>query len=50
MLVIVVESMNAYETLARHLFYENRNIKWFRSIVVMDRVKVSLDVPLDPQA
>ncbi|NNA68828.1 Lrp/AsnC family transcriptional regulator [Pseudomonas gessardii] len=46
MLVIVVETMKAYETLARTLFYENRNIKWFRSIVVMDRVKVSLDVPL----
>lgn len=46
MLVVVVETMKAYETLARTLFYENRNIKWFRSIVVMDRVKVSLDVPL----
>ncbi|MFO2464296.1 Lrp/AsnC family transcriptional regulator [Pseudomonas sp. 15FMM2] len=46
MLVVVVETMKAYETLARQLFYENRNIKWFRSIVVMDRVKVSLDVPL----
>ena len=46
MLVIVVETMKAYEILARQLFYENRNIKWFRSIVVMDRVKVSLDVPL----
>lgn len=46
-LVVVVETMKAYEVLARSLFYENRNIKWFRSIVVMDRVKVSLDVPLD---
>lgn len=46
MLVVVVETMKAYETLARTLFYENRNIKWFRSIVVMDRVKVSMDVPL----
>lgn len=47
MLVIVVQTMKAYEALARKLFYENRNIKWFRSIVVMDRVKVGLEVPLD---
>jgi Lrp/AsnC family leucine-responsive transcriptional regulator len=46
MLVLTVATMEEYQGLARHLFYENKNVKWFRTIVVMDRVKVGLFVPV----
>ena len=45
-LVLTVAPMEEYEALARRLFYENKNVKWFRTIVVMDRVKVGLSVPV----
>ncbi len=45
-LVVNVETMEAYEALARKLFYENRNVKMFRSMVVLDKVKVGLGVDL----
>jgi len=46
MLVIVVASMAAYEGLTRRLFFANHNVKRFRTVVVMDRVKASLAIPL----
>jgi DNA-binding Lrp family transcriptional regulator len=46
MLVLTVATMADYEGLARRLFHENRNVKWFKTTVVMDRVKVGLAVPL----
>jgi len=46
MLVLTVASMAEYDELARRLFHENRNVKWFNTIVVMDRVKVGLGVPI----
>lgn len=46
MLVVVVPSMTAYEALTRRLFFGNANVKRFRTFVVMDRVKVGLEVPL----
>lgn len=46
MLVITVTSMTEYEDLARRLFYNNPNIKWFRSTVVLDRVKTGMSVPV----
>jgi len=46
MLVLTVASMADYEALARRLFYENPNVKLFKTIVVMDRVKVGLTVPI----
>jgi DNA-binding Lrp family transcriptional regulator len=45
-LIIAVATMHEYEALARRLFYENRNVKTFRSMVVLDRVKVGLGVDL----
>lgn len=45
-LILTVSSMAEYEALARRLFYDNKNVKWFRTIVVMDRVKAGLDVPV----
>jgi len=41
-----VATMADYEALARRLFYENRNVKSFQTIIAMDRVKVGLTVPI----
>ncbi|MDJ1156683.1 Lrp/AsnC family transcriptional regulator [Chelatococcus sp. SYSU_G07232] len=45
-LVVIVPSMGAYEALTRRLFFDNANVKKFRTFVAMDRVKVGLTVPL----
>jgi Lrp/AsnC family transcriptional regulator, leucine-responsive regulatory protein len=45
-LVITVPTMSAYEALTRRLFFENVNVKRFRTLVVMDRVKVGLAIPI----
>ncbi len=45
-LIVTVATMDEYEALARKLFYENRNVKMFRSMVALDRVKVGLGVDL----
>ncbi len=47
-LVIVVPTMTDYEALTRRLFFGNDNVKRFRTLVAMDRVKVGLSVPLPP--
>lgn len=46
-LVILVASMAHYEALTKRLFFQNNNVKRFRTFVAMDRVKVGLSVPLD---
>ncbi len=45
-LVVVVESMSAYEDFTRRMFFENGNIKKFRTFVSMDEIKTgsSLDI------
>lgn len=45
-LVVLVETMGAYEALTRRLFFGNNNVRKFRTFVAMDRVKVGLSVPL----
>ena len=45
-LVVVVPTMAAYEALTRRLSFGNNNVKRFRTLVAMDRVKVGLTVPL----
>ena len=45
-LIVTVETMNDYEALTRRLFFENNNVKHFRTFVAMDRVKVGTSVPL----
>jgi Lrp/AsnC family leucine-responsive transcriptional regulator len=45
-LVITVPAMSAYEALTRRLFFENSNVKRFRTLVVMDCVKVGLSIPI----
>ncbi|POR53110.1 AsnC family transcriptional regulator [Bosea psychrotolerans] len=46
MLVVLVPSMAAYEALTRRLFFDNANIRKFRTFVAMDRVKAGLAVPV----
>lgn len=46
-LVIVVPCMHDYERLTRRIFFSNENIKHFRTLVTMDIVKLSLDIPLE---
>jgi Lrp/AsnC family leucine-responsive transcriptional regulator len=36
-----------FEDLTQTLFITNPNVKWFRTSLVMERTKVSLEVPLD---
>ena len=38
--------MQQYEDVARRLFLANPNVKRFETLVVMDQVKASLEVPL----
>lgn|ERR1700754_3545323 len=46
-LVVSVQDMADYEELTRRLFFANGNVKRFETLVVMDRVKVSLQVPIN---
>lgn len=46
LLIVNVKSMADYESLTRQLFFENNNVKRFKTFVVMDRVKVGLSVPV----
>ena len=41
-LILVVSSMEEYSVIRKELFYDNPNIKWFRTMIVMDRVKSTL--------
>ncbi|HJV25864.1 MAG TPA: Lrp/AsnC family transcriptional regulator [Aromatoleum sp.] len=45
-LVVLVEDMEAYEALARRLFADNESVLTYRSLVVLDRVKVGLSVDI----
>jgi DNA-binding Lrp family transcriptional regulator len=43
-LIITVKTMADYEALTRRLFFENNNVKHFRTLVTMDRVKVGMSI------
>lgn len=45
-LLLTVETMEEFQQIAQRLFYDDADVKWFRTIVVMDRVKVGLTVPI----
>ncbi|MCO4880563.1 Lrp/AsnC family transcriptional regulator [Paraburkholderia caribensis] len=49
-LVLVVRNMDQYNDLTRQLFFGNNNVKRFKTLVVMDRVKAGHNVPvhIDP--
>ncbi|PWE81659.1 ArsR family transcriptional regulator [Bradyrhizobium sp. SUTN9-2] len=46
-LYITARSMEDYEEFTRRFFYEKRDIKGFKSMVVLDRVKVGFAVPVE---
>ncbi|VFR24098.1 Transcriptional regulator, AsnC family [plant metagenome] len=46
LLVLTVSSMTVFQALAQRLFHDNPNVKWFRTIVALERVKATLQVPL----
>ncbi|ABO59581.1 Lrp/AsnC family transcriptional regulator (plasmid) [Burkholderia vietnamiensis] len=46
-LVLTVKDMDQYNELTRQLFFSNNNVKRFKTLVSMDRVKVGLGVPVD---
>ncbi|WP_414440089.1 Lrp/AsnC family transcriptional regulator [Burkholderia sp. 22PA0106] len=45
-LILSVRHMEQYNELTRQLFFSNNNVKRFKTLVSMDRVKVGLDVPV----
>lgn len=44
MLVLLVPDMQRFQELCDLMFHNNANVKWFRTIVALDRVKATLDV------
>ena len=49
-LVVTAQDMESYEAFTRRFFYENPDIKGFKTIVVMDRVKASFALPIEAAA
>lgn len=49
MLVMSVRDMSEYEALTRSLLTHGGNVRKFRTYVVLQRVKVSLQVPISPE-
>jgi Lrp/AsnC family leucine-responsive transcriptional regulator len=47
LLIVTAPSMEDYEAFVSRFFFDNLNVRRFRTSVVMDRVKVGLKVPLD---
>lgn len=45
-LVITARHMDEYEAFSRRFFYENPDIRGFKTSVVMDRVKAGLAIPI----
>ncbi|AOK63130.1 Lrp/AsnC family transcriptional regulator [Burkholderia ubonensis] len=46
-LILAVRDMEQYNALTRQLFFSNNNVKRFKTLVSMGRVKVGLGVPVD---
>ena len=45
-LILLVADMEQYVALAHQLFHANSNVKSFKTLVAMNRVKTSMDVPI----
>ena len=45
-LVALAKDMDEYQELIQRLFFDNANVKRFRTSVVMDRTKVGMSVPV----
>jgi len=46
-LVALARDMDDYQRLTQRLFFDDSNVKRFRTSVVMDRTKVGVDVPVE---
>lgn len=46
-LVFLVKDMAQYTTLTRELFFENNNVKRFKTLVSMSNIKLGLEVPTE---
>lgn len=46
-LIVTAKSMRDYEEFTRQFFFDNPNVRRFQTLVVMDRVKFGLAVPID---
>ncbi len=49
-LVALARDMDDYQRLTQRLFFDDSNVKRFRTSVVMDRTKVGVDVPVEEPA
>ncbi|KVT50676.1 Lrp/AsnC family transcriptional regulator [Burkholderia ubonensis] len=49
-LILTVRDMVQYNALTRQLFFSNNNVKRFKTLVSMGRVKAGLGVPVDLEA
>ena len=49
-LIFVVRDMGEYTALSRRLFFQSNNVRRFRTLVSMDSIKASLDVPFPTRA
>ncbi|APG14987.1 ArsR family transcriptional regulator [Bradyrhizobium japonicum] len=46
-LYVTARTMDDYEQFTRRFFYENPNIKGFKTMVIVDRVKVGFAIPIE---
>lgn len=46
-LIVLVRDMDQYVELTRRLFHGNNNVKTYKTLVVMDRVKTGMQVTID---
>ncbi len=46
-MVLTSQSMEAYDAFVERFLFSNRNVRRFETMVVMDRVKVGFDLPID---
>jgi Lrp/AsnC family leucine-responsive transcriptional regulator len=49
LLIVTAESMEDCEQFTRKFFYENFDIKGFKTMVIMDSVKIGFFVPIDAE-
>ncbi|MES2208365.1 MAG: Lrp/AsnC family transcriptional regulator [Pseudomonadota bacterium] len=46
-LILTIQDMTQYTLLTRQLFFQNNNVKRFKTLVAMHRVKTGLEIPLN---
>jgi DNA-binding Lrp family transcriptional regulator len=48
-LIFAVRDMGEYTALTRQLFFQSNNVRRFRTLVTMDSLKATLDIPFAPR-